>query len=237
MVPGHVLGTDSKPASTESVGDFSWDPWTVKDVLIPSFAGRGLVKKYHQRRTLYQYLTMSLAGLWAFYNLENNGYRAFALGLLFPGAGHTAVATFPSLLAFIATVALFPVTIFIWFAMGGIFFPLALYLGSAVAAGFMLMSNASSLNATSYTKAQERNNEAPGPEDRELSLETLRHAQHMLERGLSPHDNLLSPPLGHHAVKQDLHNVDLCLASTVNPSCLDELLHMVEASDDTPLSC
>ncbi|KAL1911261.1 hypothetical protein Sste5344_003065 [Sporothrix stenoceras] len=115
-----------------------WDPWTVKDVLIPSFAGRGLVKKYHQRRTLYQYLTMSLAGLWAFYNLENNGYRAFALGLLFPGAGHTAVATFPSLLAFIATVALFPVTIFIWFAMGGIFFPLALYLGSAVAAGFMV---------------------------------------------------------------------------------------------------
>lgn len=116
---------------------------------------------------------MSLAGLWAFYNLENNGYRAFALGLLFPGASHTAVATFPSLLAFIATVALFPVTIFVWFAMGGFFFPLALYLGSAVAAGFMarpeglwqpsatllaifcysgiwwLMSNASSLNAAS----------------------------------------------------------------------------------------
>ncbi|CAK7237514.1 hypothetical protein SEUCBS140593_009991 [Sporothrix eucalyptigena] len=223
---GHVLGQETRQ-STEPVGDFGWGPWTVKDVLIPSFAGRGLVKKYHQRRTLYQYLALSLAGLWSFYNLESVAYRAFALGLLFPGAGFTAVATFSSLLAFIATVALFPVTIFVWFAMGGIFFPIALYVGSAVLAGFMarpeglwhpsallwavfcfsgiwwLMSNASSLNAAGYTKAQERNkylveaveeqlanaSAAPAPKDRELSLETLRHVQHMLERGLSPHDN------------------------------------------------
>lgn len=110
--------------------------------------------------------------------------------------------------------------------MGGIFFPIAVWLGSAIGAGAMagdtlfdkagtfwavfcfggiawLMNNASKLNAAGYTKAQERNkyligavNEqranavpAPAPQDRELDLETLRHVQHMLERGLSPKDD------------------------------------------------
>ncbi|KAK2761448.1 linalool dehydratase-isomerase precursor [Colletotrichum kahawae] len=66
-----------------------------------------------------------------------------------------------------------------------------------------LMNNASSLNAAGYSKAQERNkylvqaveeqmaDAAPAPQsgDRELSLETLRHVQHMIERGLSPRDD------------------------------------------------
>ncbi|WAO91622.1 Ldi domain-containing protein [Fusarium falciforme] len=210
----------------EPVGDFGWGPWTIQDVLIPTNAGRGLVKKYHQRRTLYQYGALSLTGLWAFKNLSNTAYRAAALGFLFPGAGFTAVATFTSAAAFLLTVALIPVTIFIWFAMGGIFFPIALWVGSSIAAGYMatdtlfepsallwaafcytdifwLMSNARSLNAAGYSKAQERNKylvqavqeqmenatPAPAPGSRELSLETLRHVQHMLERGLSPRDD------------------------------------------------
>ncbi|EWG52157.1 hypothetical protein FVEG_10965 [Fusarium verticillioides 7600] len=211
---------------TEAVGDFGWGHWTVQDVLIPANAGRGLVKKYHQRRTLYQYFALSLSGLWAFYNLENTSYRAAALSFLFPGAGFTAVATLTSTAAFLATLVLIPVTIFVWFAMGGIAFPIGLWVGSSFAAGYLatdslfepsailwaifchtgifwLMSNARSLNAAGYSKAQERNKYlvqaveeqlanatlAPAPGSRELSLDTLRHVQHMLERGLSPQDD------------------------------------------------
>ncbi|KAF5248157.1 hypothetical protein FANTH_6087 [Fusarium anthophilum] len=211
---------------TEAVGDFGWGHWTVQDVLIPANAGRGLVKKYHQRRTLYQYFALSLSGLWAFYNLESTSYRAAALSFLFPGAGFTAVATLASTAAFMATLVLIPVTIFVWFAMGGIAFPIGLWVGSSFAAGYLatdslfdpsailwailcytgifwLMSNARSLNAAGYSKAQERNKylvqaveeqlanatPAPAPGSRELSLDTLRHVQHMLERGLSPHDD------------------------------------------------
>lgn len=196
------------------------------DVLIPANAGRGLVKKYHQRRTLYQYFALSLSGLWAFYNLESTSYRAAALSFLFPGAGFTAVATLASTAAFLATLVLIPVTIFVWFAMGGIAFPIGLWVGSSIGAGYLatdslfepsailwaifcytgifwLMSNARSLNAAGYSKAQERNKylvqtveeqlanatPAPAPGSRELSLDTLRHVQHMLERGLSPHDD------------------------------------------------
>ncbi|RSL53239.1 hypothetical protein CEP54_010521 [Fusarium duplospermum] len=212
---GHItLQSESQPEKfirqEEPVGDFGWGPWTIQDVLIPANAGRGLVKKYHQRRTLYY----------------NTTYRAAALGFLFPGAGFTAVATFTSAAAFLLTAALIPVTIFIWFAMGGIFFPIALWVDSSIAAGYMatdtlfessallwaafcytgifwFMSNARSLNAAGYSKAQERNKylvqavqeqmenatPAPAPGSRELSLETLRHVQHMLERGLSPRDD------------------------------------------------
>ncbi|KAF5543685.1 linalool dehydratase-isomerase precursor [Fusarium phyllophilum] len=211
---------------TEAVGDFGWGHWTVQDVLIPANAGRGLVRKYHQRRTLYQYFALSLSGFWAFYNLENTSYRAAALSFLFPGADFTAVATLASTAAFLATLVLIPVTIFVWFAMGGIAFPIGLWVGSSFSAGYLatdslfepsaifwaifcytgifwLMGNARSLNAAGYSKAQERNKylvqaveeqlanatPASAPGSRELSLDTLRHVQHMLERGLSPHDD------------------------------------------------
>lgn len=145
------------------------------------------------------------------------------MGLLFPGAGFIGVGTIPALGAFLLTLVLFPVTIFIWFAMGGIFFPIALWIGSAVAAGALaedklfdkagtiwavfcyggiawLMHNARQLNAAGYSLAQERNKylvdavkhqranaePAPAPGSRELDLETLRHMQYMIERGLSP---------------------------------------------------
>lgn len=193
------------------------------DVLIPPNAGRGIIKKYHQQRTLYQYMALSGFGLWAFYNLDNVSYRVAALGFMFPGAGFTAIGTFSSIVAFLLTIVLVPVTIFIWFGMGGIFFPIALWVGSSLGAGYMargvlfeqsapvwalicysgifyLTSNARSLNAMGYSKAQERNKylveavqkqivaatPGPNPEERELSLETLRHVQYMIERGLSP---------------------------------------------------
>ncbi|KIW16508.1 hypothetical protein PV08_06563 [Exophiala spinifera] len=212
-----------QPVSYTGVGDFEWGPWKLQDVLIPPNAGRGLIKKYHQRRTLYQYIAMSLIGIWSFNNLSSTAYRAAALGLLFPGAGFIGVGTIPALGAFLLTLVLFPITIFMWFAMGGIFFPIALWLGSAVAAGALaqeklfdnagvvwavfcyggiawLMHNARQLNAAGYTLAQERNKylveavkeqranaqQAPAPGSRELDLETLRHVQYMIERGLSP---------------------------------------------------
>lgn len=165
---------------------------------------------------------MSLGGLWVYQNLSSTSYRAAALGLLFPGAGFTAVGTLSAIGAFLLTLVLFPITIFIWFGMGGIFFPIALWLGSAAAAGAMagdqlvnkagivwgalvylgigwLMHNARRLNAAGYSKAQERNkylipavmeqranaDPAPAPGSRELDLESLRHVQYMLERGLS----------------------------------------------------
>ncbi|KAF4477934.1 Linalool dehydratase/isomerase [Colletotrichum fructicola Nara gc5] len=161
----------SVKASDGPVGDFGWGPWKIQDVLIPPSAGR-------------------------------------------------AVA------AFLLTLVLIPVSIFVWFAMGGIAFPIALWIGSSFMAGRLaqdtlfeqsaalwalgcfsgitwLMNNASSLNAAGYSKAQERNkylvqaveeqmaDAAPAPQsgDRELSLETLRHVQHMIERGLSPRDD------------------------------------------------
>lgn len=196
------------------------------DVLIPPSAGRGMIKRYHQQRTFYQYLVMSLFGLWAFYNLPNPSHRAAALGLLFPGAGFTAVATLPAVAAFFLTLLLVPVSIFVWFAMGGIVFPISVWVGSSILSGYMagptlfqkpallwtlfcygaifhLTRNAKSLNAAGYSKAQERNkylvqavkeqqaNAVPAPpaDSRELPLETLRHVQYMLERGLSPKDD------------------------------------------------
>lgn len=66
-------------------------------------------------------MAMSLGGLWVYQNLSSTSYRAAALGLLFPGAGFTAVGTLSAIGAFLLTLVLFPITIFIWFGMGGIF--------------------------------------------------------------------------------------------------------------------
>lgn len=186
-----------------------------------------MVKKYHQRRTLCQYTVMSFFALWVFYNASNPAYRAAALGLLFPGAGFTAIPSFLSYAVFLVTLVLIPVSIFVWFGMGGILFPITLWFGSAALAGYLaagqsiiqqsaivwaticfggiawVMNYAARLNAAGYTKAQERNrylvqavqeqmanaSPPPPPESRELDLETLRHVQWILERGLSPKDD------------------------------------------------
>lgn len=186
-----------------------------------------MVKKYHQRRTLYQYTAMSIFGLWMFHNSSNPAYQAAALGLLFPGAGFTAIPSLASYAAFLVTMILIPVSLFVWFMMGGIVFPFTLWFGTALGAGYLAIDNpvldkagsvwallcfasltwvmnyASSLNAAGYTKAQERNKylisavveqmaeavPAPAPGSREVGLETLRHIQWILERGLSPRDD------------------------------------------------
>lgn len=96
-----------------------------------------MVKKYYQQRTLYQYLGLSAFGLYTFAYSHDTQRRAAALGLLFPGAGLIAVATVPALLSFVITIGLMPVVMLVWFGMGGVFFPLALYLGSAALAGLL----------------------------------------------------------------------------------------------------
>lgn len=162
-----------------------------------------------------------------FHKSSNPAYQAAALCLLFPGAGFTAIPSVASYAAFLATMILIPVSLFVWFMMGGIVFPFALWFGSALGAGYLaadkpilekagliwavicfasltwVMNYASRLNAAGYTKAQERNKylipavveqmaeavPAPAPGSREVDLETLRHIQFILERGLSAKDD------------------------------------------------
>lgn len=105
------------------------------DVLISPSAGLGLTKRDYQRRTMFQYSALYVLGLWCFQNLKSPAFRAAALGLLFPGAGLIAVGSIPAIFAFIVTLIDIPVTLFVWFAMGGVLFPLLLWFGSAVLAG------------------------------------------------------------------------------------------------------
>lgn len=115
-----------------TVGGFQWT-----DVLIPDFAGKGTTKTYFQYRSLAVYAVFYLGGLYVNQKSRSPALRAAALGLLFPGAGLTAVATIPSLLTFVVAVALIPVCLFAWFGCGGIFFPLFLWTGTTALAGAM----------------------------------------------------------------------------------------------------
>ena len=176
---------------------------------------------------MFQYSALYVFGLWCFQNLNPPAARAAALGLLFPGAGLIAVGSIPSLLAFAVTLIGIPVTLFVWFAMGGVLFPLLLWFGSAALAAALaqdtLVSQAgvfwatlclamvswavwksAQINAQGKTTQQRRNTwlpekvkeqaanavPAPAPGSREVDLRTLRFVQHMIERGLTPHDNL-----------------------------------------------
>lgn len=124
--------SNSSPSPKSQVGDFDWDA-----VLIPENAGKGTMKWRYQRRTLMQYSGLAAAGLSAFYKLSSPSLRAAGLGLLFPGAGLIAVCTIPSILAFIVSTALIPVVLFAWFGAGGVAFPLLLWTGTSVLAGFL----------------------------------------------------------------------------------------------------
>lgn len=196
------------------------------DVRIPSKAGTGLATKYKQRRTILQYLVLSLPGLWAFYYMDSIQLRAAGIGLVFPGAGFFVIGSTSALTTFGVILFLFPLTIIAWFGMGGVFFPLALYFGSAAAAGLSvgdelphrrglmlaatvygaivsLLVKSEYDHASGQVKAKERNkylvdavvqqrtlaSAAPAPGSRELDLKTLRFVQHMIERGLSRHDD------------------------------------------------
>ncbi|CAK7231282.1 hypothetical protein SBRCBS47491_007878 [Sporothrix bragantina] len=216
-----------KPAHAQG-----WAPFDLKTVLIPPSAGMGTTKRYYQRRTMFQYATLYCFGLWCFWNLESVALRASALGLLFPGAGLLAVGTIPALAAMIVTLVGIPVTLFVWFAMGGVLFPLLLWIGAAGLAGVLARGldaasglwdwagtfwaaacvimvtwavwKSSAINARGRSVQQQRNtwlpakvgsmletaDVAPAPGDRELDLDTLRFVQHMIERGLTKHDDL-----------------------------------------------
>lgn len=80
------------------------------------------------------YGTCYLGGLYLNQKSQSPALRAAALGVLFPGAGLTAVATIPSLLTFVVAIALIPVCLFIWFGCGGIFFPIFLWTSTTVLA-------------------------------------------------------------------------------------------------------
>jgi len=107
------------------------------DVLIPESAGSGKIKTFYQRRTLAQYAGIATLGLCAFRSVESPAIRASALGLLFPGAGLIAVATIPSIVAFVIYTALLPLALFAWFGCGGIFFPIFLWTTSSGLAGYL----------------------------------------------------------------------------------------------------
>lgn len=83
---------------------------------------------------MFQYSALYLVGLWCFQYLKSPAARTGALGLLFPGAGLIAVGNIPATLAFIFTLVGIPVTLFVWFAVGGVLFPLLLEFDSALLA-------------------------------------------------------------------------------------------------------
>jgi hypothetical protein len=197
------------------------------DVLIPSNAGRGAIKKSYQRRTLYQYIAMSSIGLLGFYNLAHPALRAISLGLLFPGAGFVAMGTISSFAAAVISLGLFLVALYAWYILGGTFIPIFCWLFTALGAGlfpkgdrlwdeaglvcpiccigglFWIMDYSHRLNKAGSVRAEERNKyligavkqqlatatTPPAAGERELDIESLRHIQYMVERGLSPEND------------------------------------------------
>jgi hypothetical protein len=150
------------------------------DVLIPPTAGKGMTKRYHQQRTLFQYTTMCSIGLWAFWYSPYNSVRVIGLGLFYPGAGFLTVATLPAMGMFVLSQGLFALSLYAWYILGGTFLVIASWLLPALAAGIMagdalfnqtgvfvpLMCiggigwsrrYTSELNATASAKAHERN--------------------------------------------------------------------------------
>ncbi|KAK7190641.1 hypothetical protein DPSP01_007295 [Paraphaeosphaeria sporulosa] len=230
QAPGHVhqgKQCDQFRFEKEPSHQKGWREFDLKSVMIPPSAGLGTTKRYYQRRTLVQYAGLYLVGLWAFQNLQSTALRAMALGLLFPGAGLVSVATIPSLFAFVLTIVGIPITLFVWFAMGGVLFPLLLWFGSAGLAGLLakdklfdqagpawgaicivgvswMIYKSSIIGARGRLTQQARNKwlpakvksmqeaalPAPAPGSRELDEKTLRFVQHMVERGLTKHDDL-----------------------------------------------
>lgn len=89
------------------------------------------MKYLYQTRTILSYAGLYSLGLYLNQTSQSPKIRAAALGFLFPGAGLTTVATIPSLLFFILSSCLVPLTLFAWFACGGVFFPMFLWLSTA----------------------------------------------------------------------------------------------------------
>ena len=94
---------------------------------------------------------MSAGGLYSFYNFESPAVRASSLGLLFPGAGLIAVATIPSIFAFLVSTALIPLVLFAWFGAGGVLFPALLWVGTSALAGLLARDSVFEVAAPLWT--------------------------------------------------------------------------------------
>jgi hypothetical protein len=97
---------------------------------------RGPVTAARQRRSALIYATMCVVGLVPVLTGMSPGARAAGLGLWFPGAGFLAVGGW-ALLLLPVTLALFAVALFAWFGSGMVVAPIAVWLGAALAAGFI----------------------------------------------------------------------------------------------------
>ncbi|KAF2711409.1 hypothetical protein K504DRAFT_453255 [Pleomassaria siparia CBS 279.74] len=139
----------SRTDATEKFGDENFFPlseyapiggfqWKGKDVLISDQCGKGYAKRYYQTRSLVQYALLFIVGLATFYKADDTRVRTAGLSLLFPGAGFVAVCTFPSIFALLLTLASVPLVLFMWFGCGGLAFPISLWLGSSLAATFLV---------------------------------------------------------------------------------------------------
>lgn len=105
--------------------------------MIPEKAGKGQTKLWYQYRTLILYAGLYAGGLYVNQTARSPRLRAAALGLLFPGAGLTSVATIASSLSFVVSIALVPVALFMWFGGGAVSIILGLWTGSAALAAFL----------------------------------------------------------------------------------------------------
>jgi hypothetical protein len=69
------------------------------------------------------YLGLCTLGLTLFYGFINERYRTAGLSFIFPGAGLLAVGGVCGYVAFIISIAIFPLFMFAWFATGVWHFP------------------------------------------------------------------------------------------------------------------
>ena len=117
-------------------------PYTT--VLIPKRATpNGPITTARLRRTAILYGVLFLAGVTLAGLARSPGLRAFALGLVVPGRGFWVYAAGDALSVVehvglaLLTRPIFFLTLFAWFASGNVVAPVAVWLGSALAAGAM----------------------------------------------------------------------------------------------------
>ncbi|KAJ3531610.1 hypothetical protein NM208_g8799 [Fusarium decemcellulare] len=134
---GSTLGPPNRSAARKPLAPEKHPvPFEVADCLIPESVGLGIVKKHYQEQTLTRYFTLYAVGLFAFYYLQSPALRVLGLGLVFPGAGFTAIGTFRSTLAFLLSVIMVPVSLVTWFGIGFALFPVLVYFGSTIGAAY-----------------------------------------------------------------------------------------------------
>ena len=110
---------------------------------------------------------------------------------MFPGAGLFAVGTIPSIVCFVLTLIGIPLVLFAWFGAGGLFFPIALWTGSAALAAVLARDTLIELSAPIWLavcvggiayialQTQRANNEAQSKRKfrNEYLIDTIRQSQ------------------------------------------------------------